>query len=188
MANWQSVIDQAQSDPKFRQRLKTDPVAVLKEAGVPVASGKTVEVVDERPGEMHLFIGAQDASPGVNRILERADKDAAFKQRLLSEPRAVVEEAIGQKLPAVMRVFVHDRTPHHTYLFLGAPKPETEELSDLELETVAGGGLIARVRDFLCRDTPTGGTKTEQIAGTNASITWNEMSGTNRPGAGTYYD
>ena len=76
------------------------------------------------------------------RLLEKSLSDGEFRQRLLDEPRAVVEEELGTRLPEGVRVVPVEETAEIIYLVLPSASPlgEGGELSDLELEAVAGGG------------------------------------------------
>src|SRR5438874_5755979 len=70
------------------------------------------------------------------QVVARAWRDEAYKQRLLRDPRAVLAEA-GLAVPANLEVQVHEATRTHLHLVL--PPAPTEELSDAELDQVAGG-------------------------------------------------
>jgi Nitrile hydratase, alpha chain len=75
------------------------------------------------------------------RLVERSLQDDAFRQRLLEDPRAAVEEELGIQLPAEVQIRVVEETADTIYLALPSASPAGEggELSDQELEAVAGG-------------------------------------------------
>ena len=60
MSNMQDVIARANTDPQFRIRLKSNPAAACKEAGVDVPVGATVKVIERRPTEIYLELDAID--------------------------------------------------------------------------------------------------------------------------------
>jgi hypothetical protein len=69
-------------------------------------------------------------------------KDDAFRQKLLAEPAAALEEELGTRLPDGVEVRTLEETAKTIYLVLppgGSGDVQANELSDLELETVAGG-------------------------------------------------
>ncbi len=72
-------------------------------------------------------------------IVQRAWKDDGFRNEFIADPKATIEKYSGQKLPAEYKVVAHaedDKTVH----FVIPPKPaNTDELSDEDLEKVAGG-------------------------------------------------
>jgi len=72
------------------------------------------------------------------QIIARAMKEEAFRQELLSNPKAAIEGALGISIPQGVTIAVHQDTPTTLHLVLPA-KVQTGELSDAELEQVAGG-------------------------------------------------
>jgi hypothetical protein len=62
------------------------------------------------------------------RLIERSLEDESFRERLLADPRAAVEQELGVGLPEEVRVVAVD----------GAG--EGGEISEEELEVVAGDG------------------------------------------------
>ncbi|HLO48404.1 MAG TPA: NHLP leader peptide family RiPP precursor [Kamptonema sp.] len=74
------------------------------------------------------------------KLIAKAWQDESFKQELLSNPTAVVAREMGlDNIPGIT-IEIVEETPTTYYLVL-PPKPtdDTEELSDAELESVAGG-------------------------------------------------
>jgi hypothetical protein len=77
------------------------------------------------------------------RIVQRSLQDDVFRQQLLEDPKAVVEEELGTRLPEGIRVRVVEESADTIYLVLPSASPlgdEGGELSELQLEAVAGGG------------------------------------------------
>jgi len=74
------------------------------------------------------------------RINARANKDAAFKQELLANPKGVLARELGGEIPAHVKVNVVVETADTVYLVLRAPPVGAKgELADAELDAVAGG-------------------------------------------------
>jgi hypothetical protein len=76
------------------------------------------------------------------RLIEKSLQDDAFRQRLIEDPKAAVEQELGTQLPEVVRVVAVEETADTIYLvlpFRSTEAREASELSDRELETVAGG-------------------------------------------------
>ena len=82
------------------------------------------------------------------RIIARALQDESFKQCLLSGPdaaKAAIEEELDAKFPDGFDVQVLEETTNVSYIVLPAII-STEEMSEEELETVAGGKRISSTR------------------------------------------
>lgn len=165
MSDWQVLVQRANTDPQFRDRLKANPVAAAKEAGVDLPAGATIEVVEQRPNELHLLLDRRTKDTKINQMLDKAASDAAFKQQLLANPKKCVDAATGQPLPAGTKVHIHERDPNRIRVWLSPS--QDDELSDAELEAVAGGGFFKQLwSNITCRNervtvtqpNPTGGT------------------------------
>jgi hypothetical protein len=78
------------------------------------------------------------------RLIEKGLEDESFRQRLLEDPKATVEEELGTRLPEDVRVVAMEETADTVYLVLplrSTDAQEAGELSDRELEAVAGGWM-----------------------------------------------
>ena len=77
------------------------------------------------------------------KIVERSLHDDSFRQRLLENPKAAVEEELGVQLPEEVQVQSVEETAETIYLVLPSASPVGEygELSDRALEAVAGGDI-----------------------------------------------
>ena len=76
------------------------------------------------------------------RLIERSLQDDAFRQQLLADPKAAVEQELGTRLPEEVRVVAVEETADTICLvlpFVSTDAQEEGELSDRDLEAVAGG-------------------------------------------------
>jgi hypothetical protein len=76
-------------------------------------------------------------------LVQRSLQDEDFRRRLLDDPKAAVGQELGTQLPeGGVEVRVVEESADTIYLVLPSTEPlgEGEELSDQELEEVAGGG------------------------------------------------
>ncbi|KYC43076.1 hypothetical protein WA1_13320 [Scytonema hofmannii PCC 7110] len=81
------------------------------------------------------------------RIITKAMEDPAYKQRLISNAKAVVEEELGDKLGENITIEVLQQSAKNLYLLLPADIDEMIRdglISQEELEVVAGGRSIIR--------------------------------------------
>jgi hypothetical protein len=76
------------------------------------------------------------------RLIEGSLEDEDFRRRrLLEDPKAAVKQELGTRLPEEVRMVAVEKTADTIYLVLPSASPlgEGGELSDQELEAVAGG-------------------------------------------------
>src|ERR1700694_2515809 len=72
-------------------------------------------------------------------IGEFAAKDPEYRRALLANPKRVLEEQMQSKLPDSLHVKVVEETPDTIYLVAPYVAAAGGELSDTDLEKVAGG-------------------------------------------------
>jgi hypothetical protein len=77
------------------------------------------------------------------RLIQRSLEDEDFRQRLLDNPKGSVEQELGTQLPEGVEVRVVEESAETIYLVLPSASPlgQGGELSDQELEAVAGGEI-----------------------------------------------
>ena len=88
-----------------------------------------------------------EASGGISRaemersIVQRSIEDEDFRQLLLEDPKAAVELELGSQLPEAVEVRLVQESQQSIYLVLpfASTFAEGEELSERDLEAVAGG-------------------------------------------------
>ena len=82
------------------------------------------------------------------RLVQRSLQDESFRQRLLEDPKAAVEQELGTRLPEDVQVVAIEETTDTVYLVLPSASPagEAGELSDRELETRGRRGPAAGAR------------------------------------------
>ncbi len=148
-----AIVEKALKDPEFRQRLKDNPTAVCRAEGADLPDGVNVQLIESDPKEIHFFVGVSTKSPEINAILERAEKDSQFSQKLCESPHKLLTELAGLQIAPGSKVIVHPACQTQKYLMLPGKESEVAELSDSELETVSGGGLFKNLINRLCGDT-----------------------------------
>jgi hypothetical protein len=79
-----------------------------------------------------------------SHIIAKAWKNEAFKQELLTNSKAVINKEFGIELPDELNVSVYEENPTSLYFVLPLrPQTEGQEVSQEELESIAGGTLGA---------------------------------------------
>ena len=81
-----------------------------------------------------------------------ANKSAEYKDRLLQDPKKVLGAQMNQELPDWLSVKVVQETADTIYLVLPHNPQEGDELSDADLEMVAGGKDEDKHNTYTCND------------------------------------
>ncbi len=146
MPTVQEALDRIWSDEGLKSRLLSNPKPVLREFGLQIPDGVSVQVHENTPTLINAVLPVKpskpvvlDAADPISRIVEQAWQDAAFKAKLLSDPKEAAAQS-GLRLPdsVSLKVWENSATVEHMVLPLN---PAESELSDTDLEAVAGGGM-----------------------------------------------
>lgn len=70
------------------------------------------------------------------KIIERAMKDEAFRNKITGSPKEAIEKEMGVKLPENLNIHVSEEGPNDIYISLPVI---SDELSEEQLSGVAGG-------------------------------------------------
>ena len=72
-------------------------------------------------------------------LIEKCWKEPGFREKVLKNPKEMLEAFLGKSLPADFKVVIHEEDSKTLHLALPPAPSNVAELSDDELERVAGG-------------------------------------------------
>jgi nitrile hydratase subunit alpha len=148
--NGARVVARAWLDPEYRERLRSDGAAAIRELGYGGFEGDTMVVVENTP-EVHNVVVCTLCSCYPWPVLGLPPswyKSPAYRARVVAEPRAVLRE-FGVELSPEVEIRVWDSTSEVRYLVLPQRPSGTETMSEEELaglvtrDSMIGTGLAA---------------------------------------------
>ena len=74
-----------------------------------------------------------------NSLIEKCWKDQKFREDVLKDPKGMFEAYLGKSLPPDFKVIIHEEDANTLHLAIPPAPSNVTELSDEELEKVAGG-------------------------------------------------
>jgi hypothetical protein len=78
-------------------------------------------------------------------LIEKCWKDPEFKKQILADPKGMLERFVGKNLPGELKIFVHEENAETLHFSLPPAPTNATELSDEDLEKVAGGTKVIAV-------------------------------------------
>ena len=72
-------------------------------------------------------------------IVQRAWKDEPFRDEFVADPKATIEKYSGQKLPAEMTILAYPEDDKTIHFVIPLKPANADQLSDEDVEKVAGG-------------------------------------------------
>ena len=132
--NGAKVIARAWVDPAFKRRLLTDATSAIAELGFGGLQGEHMVVVENTP-QTHNVVVCTLCSCYPWPVLGLPPawyKDAAYRSRIVIDPRSVLRE-FGTELGTDVEVRVWDSSAEVRYLVLPERPAGTEHMSESEL-------------------------------------------------------
>ncbi|GAB4188228.1 MAG: hypothetical protein Tsb0015_08000 [Simkaniaceae bacterium] len=147
------LLGKAAADESFKKKFKENPKKVLAEQNIPIPEDMEVKIHENTKHLYHLVV--QDkmlpkehqldtlpANPNVFQIssfiITNIQKNTPLKEKLLKNPLEVLKEE-GVDVPEGLQLKVLQNSPKTAHIVIPASLEEGEELSDLQLQEIAGG-------------------------------------------------
>jgi hypothetical protein len=151
-----AIDDRATRDQAFRKRLLKDPKNALAEVlGAKLADDVTVEAHENTANTVNIVItpevlagAAKLEMPKSNErsvasitleVLMKAATDDKFRQKLLKDARTAVYDLTGVEMGQNLTMKVYESTPTKVHLVVPPSPTAQAELTDSELDQIAGG-------------------------------------------------
>lgn len=81
-------------------------------------------------------------------LIEKCWKDPDFKSKVLADPKGMFEKFLGKPLPSDVTIVIHQEDANTLHFAIPPAPAAVSELSDEDLERVAGGTEIGIVLGF----------------------------------------
>ena len=145
-ARYEELSQRLQSSEEFKNHFLSEPKSILIEMGIVVPDSIEVKVHEDTATVRNFVLPASlseedettASNPLFRKAIAKARADAGFKAQLMQNPKSAIAQLTGESLPEDLDIYVHENTSNlkHLVIFVDSA---SEELSERELENVAGG-------------------------------------------------
>lgn len=151
----QSLLEQVgnherlSNDIQFRNTFIANPKTILAElfSAFELKAETKIHLHENTSQEMHVILVSSenlvfndDIEDAVEKVLDKAIKNEAFKKLLIADPKGTLANELPDSyIPEDFKIYFHENTSQEIHLLLPSLKTEDGELSEAELDAVAGG-------------------------------------------------
>ncbi|MBD2511517.1 NHLP leader peptide family natural product precursor [Nostoc muscorum FACHB-395] len=145
--SYEALLERLWADEQLKNNFIANPKAILTEMGVHISNSITVEVHEDTLELKNLVLplksesqvgNVAESAPGFQAVIQQAWQDESFKSQLLQNPKATIQKVTGTDLSNTLKICVYEDTKIVKHLVVPV-NAANEELSELDLMTVAGG-------------------------------------------------
>lgn len=142
-------LDKLTQDISFRNALMANPKTVIEqELGISLAEDVQIVLHENTAQEMHVILVSDEAlvfsdtlEEQVESLLDKAMTNDSFKKLLMADPKGTLANELPDfYVPEDYKIHFHENTTKEIHLLIPSLVTEEDELSEAELDAVAGGG------------------------------------------------
>lgn len=116
-------------DSEFRNQFKKNPKAEIQRSMGVDLGNKRIKLYESQPGKLFYSIpvdtiSLHEADELMRRLIERAQSNPNFKNKLLSKPKKVLSQSLGIKLPAKLKIKVFADSESEICIIIPASPPD----------------------------------------------------------------
>jgi Nitrile hydratase, alpha chain len=105
-------------------------------------------------------------------LIEKCWKDPEFKTQIIADPKGMYEKHTGRKMPDNFKLIIHEEDANTLHFSIPQAPSATTELSDEELERVAGGSEVIIVLLTLVGASVAASVYASAVAGAGKADPW----------------
>ncbi|NJO02949.1 MAG: NHLP leader peptide family natural product precursor [Bacteroidia bacterium] len=142
-------LDKLTKDISFRNAFMANPKTMLEKefSGLKLNDGVNIFLHENTAREMHVILVPNEElvfndslEDAVETVLDKAISNDSFKKLLMADPKGTLANELPDfYVPADYKIYFHENTPKEIHLLIPSLAAEENELSEAELDAVAGG-------------------------------------------------
>ncbi|HAI77216.1 MAG TPA: hypothetical protein DCM08_13335 [Microscillaceae bacterium] len=142
-------LSKLSTDLTFRNELIANPKKVLKQefSDLQIADELNIVVHENTDREMHIILIPDEQmvfnaslDEKVEAVLDKAVADTQFKKLVMADPKGTLSKELPDfYIPNDFKIHFYENSTNEVHLLLPPLQTENGELSETELQSVAGG-------------------------------------------------
>lgn len=137
------------NDISFRNAFIANPKTIIKEEfrDITLSDDINIHIHENSSSEMHVILMPEEAmvfndqvEDEVEKVLDKAIQDTSFKKLLMADPKGTLATELPNfYTPEDFKIHFYENSATEIHLLIPSLETESDELSESELDAVAGG-------------------------------------------------